>query len=110
APLPADPDQPIRELVGALPIRASDDDALRETPEILDQDDAERDRDRPQLADAKWLDALVGAPEPAQDLGIEPAVGVGHERPRQSEDARVAGKVPVGQLRELAVEPGGEMV
>ena len=55
-------------------------------------------------------DALVGAHEPSQDLGIEPAVGVRHERPRQSEDARIAGKVPIGQLRQLAVEPGGEMV
>ena len=34
-----------------------------ESPKVLDQDDAQRDRHRPQLADCQRLDVLVGADE-----------------------------------------------
>ena len=61
-------------------------------PQILDQHDAQRDRDRPQLADRQRLHALVGAHEAAQHLGIEAAVGVRDERPGQAEHARIAGE------------------
>ena len=61
-------------------------------PQVLDQHDAQRDRDGPQLADRQRLDALIGAHEAAQHLGIEAAVGVGDEGPGDAEHARIAGE------------------
>ncbi len=72
--------------------------------QILDEDDAQRDRDGPQLADRQQLDGLVGVEEALQDVRIEVAVGVRDERPRDAEDARVAGERTVLELRQLAIE------
>ena len=53
--------------------------------------------------------ALEPADEAPEGLGLEVAVGVGDEGPGQAEDARIALQGTVGQLGELAVEPGREI-
>ena len=95
--------QPVGHQVGLLARGAPAHDALGGATQILDEDDAQGDRHRPQLADGQRLDVLVGAHETRQHLGIEAAVGVGDERPDQPEHARVADQRTVGELRKLAV-------
>ena len=87
-------------LAGAAPL----DDAFREAPQVLDEHDSERDRDRPELADRQEPRALVGADEPAERLRVEPAVGVLDEGPGQAVDARIALERAAGELGQLAVE------
>ncbi len=96
-------EQLVGELVGHLPRRAAAHDLLREAAEVVDEKDAEADRDRPQLADRQRLDLLVGAHHATQDLGIEAAVGVGDVGPREPQHPRIAGEMASGQLGELAV-------
>ena len=78
-------------------------DLLGEAAQVLDEQDAQADRDRPQLADRQRLDLLVRAHDPAQALRIEAAVGVRDVGPGEAEDPRVAGEMALGQLGELAV-------
>ncbi len=85
-------------------------DPLGEPPEVLDQEDAQRDGDRPQLADRERLHALVGAHEAPQGLGLEAAVGVRHERPGDAEDPRVPLEEPGRELGQLAVEAARQVL
>ncbi|MNT07853.1 hypothetical protein D3C72_1425720 [compost metagenome] len=81
-----------------------------EPAQILDQNNAQRDRHRPEFADRQRLDALIGGDEAAQDVGIEVAVSVGDKGPGQPEDARIASEWPVGELGQLAIVAGGQVV
>ena len=101
--VPAEAEQIVGEIVGGLAIGAAGDDLLGESTEVLDQQDAQADGDRPQLADRQRLHLLVGAHHSTQAVGIEPAVGVGDVRPGQTEHPRVAGQVAGIQLGQLVV-------
>ncbi len=105
-----EPEHVVREGVGLLARGAPPHDRLRHAAEILDEHDPDRDRHRPQLADRERLDTLVGVDEAAQHLGVQAAVGVRHERPRQAVDTRIASMGVVGELGQLAVEAGGQVV
>ena len=106
----AETEQAVGQLVGGLAIRPAAHDPFGEPAQVLDVQDAQADGDRPQLADRQRLDLLVGVDHPPQALGIEPAVGVGDVRPRQPEHARVSVEVAAGELRELPVVVGREVV
>ncbi len=106
----ADAEQLVSEDVGLLARRAPANNALRQAPKILDEHDAQRDRHCPQLADRQRLHALVGTHEPPERFGIESAIGVRNERPGDSVDARIAGERPLGQLGQLPIEPGRQVV
>ena len=80
-------------------------DLLREAPEVLDQHDAQCDRNSPELPQRERLELLIGMDEEAEILWVEAAVGVRHEGPRHAEDARISGEGPVGQLGELTIIP-----
>ena len=99
----ADPEQSVGELVRQLPRGATADDPLGQAAEVVDEQDPQADRDRPQLADRERLDLLVGADHPPQTLRVEPAVRVGDVRPGEAQDPRIALEVALGQLRQLAV-------
>ena len=81
-------EQRVGDRVRLVPRDAPRGDALGQAPEILDEDDSQRDRQRPQLADRQRLDPLIGADEPAEGLELDPAVGVRDERPGQPVHAR----------------------
>ena len=102
----ARPEQPVRQPVRRPPQGAILYDQPGEAPQILDQDDAQRDGHRPQFADGERLHLLIGVQEARQHVGIEAAVGVGHEGPCHAEDARISGKRPGGELGKLAVIAG----
>ena len=97
-------EQPVGEHVGLLARRPVPHDPLREPPEVLDQEDAQRDGDRPQLPDRERLHALIGVHEPPQGLGLEAAVRVRHECPGDPEDPGVTLQEPGRELGQLAVE------
>ncbi len=97
-------EQQVGDAVGLVAREAAGGDALGQAPEILDEHDPQRDRQRPQLADRQRLDPLVGAHERPQRLELDPAVRVRNERPRQPVDARIALEISGGKLGQLPVE------
>ncbi len=99
-----DAEQPVRQGVGFPTRRKAICDPLGRAPQVLDERDAQRDRNGPELADGQRLDALIGAHEAYQHLQVEAAVGMGDEGPGQSEDAGIALERSLGQFRELAIE------
>ena len=96
-------EQPVGELVGLLARGAAAHDLLGEAAQVLHQQDPEADRECPQLADRQRLHLLVRAHGPPQAVRIEAAVGMRDVGPGETEDPGVAGQVPLGQFRELAV-------
>ena len=109
-PVVADAEQLVGQGVGFLAHRAPAHDTLGQAPEVLHQHDAQRDGYRPQLTDHQWLHALVGVHESTEHLGVEAAVGMRHEGPGDSVDSRIPGQWPLGQLGQLPIEPGREIV
>ncbi len=87
----------------SLTVAARRQHVLGEPAQLVDQRDPQHDRDRPQLADVEGDAALVGADVADERLQVEASGRVRHEIPRQREDARVAGVLPAGQLRQLEV-------
>ena len=100
----------IGQVVGISASHATGDDLLGQAPQVLDEQDPKRDRDRPQLSDGERFHPLIGLHEPAQQSRIEPAVGMGNEGPGNAEDARVARQRAVCELRQLAIETRGQIV
>ena len=83
---------------------------IDQTAQVLDQNDAQRDRHRPQLANSQRLHGLIGHQIAAQGFGVEMAVGMGDIGPDQPEKTRVSGKGAIGQFWELAVVASGQVV
>ncbi len=104
-----DAEQPVRQSVGFPTRRKAVCDSLGGAPQVLDEHDSQRDRDRPEFADGQRLDMLIGAYEAYQHLAVEAAVGMGDKGPGQSEDAGIALERPIGQFRQLAVETGRQI-
>ena len=73
-------------------------DLLREASEILDQNDPQRDRYRPELANGERLHLLIGANEANQHLGVETAIGMGDEGPGDAEHPGIARERPNREL------------
>ena len=80
---PADSEQPIGEGVGFLTRRPAPDDSLGDASHVLDQHDAQRDRDRPQLADRERLHALVGTHETRRASAGRSGCRCARRRPRR---------------------------
>ena len=106
----AEAQQAVRQAIGHVAGDATPDDPLGRAPEVLDEDDPQADRDRPQLADRQGLDPLVGDHHPAQGLRVEAAVRVRDVGPGQAKDARVAREGAIGELGELPVVGVGKVV
>ena len=106
----AEAEQAVGELVRLLPRCPASHDLLRDAAEVVDEEDPEADRDRPQLADRQRLHALVGAHHAPQALRFEAAVRVRDVGPGKTQDPRVAREMALGQLGELAVVVRGQVV
>ena len=102
--------EPVGQGVRFLARGAARHDAARAAAKVLDEHDPQRDRDRPQLPDRQRLNALVGAHEPAQHLGVEATVRMRDKGPRHAEHPRIAGERSGGQLRQLPVVAGRQIV
>src|SRR6185437_15407907 len=79
-------------------------DARGGAAQVFHQHYPQRDSDRPQLADGERLNALIGAHETTQRLGIEAAIGVGNKRPSHPEHARIPLQGPAVQLGQASIE------
>src|SRR5689334_23525621 len=80
------------------------DDTFGHAAQIFDQRDAQRDRDRPELADRQRLDFLVGVDEGCQFLNVERAIAVGNDCPRDTEHAWVALERTIEQFWQSTIE------
>ena len=84
-------------------------DLSREASEILDQNDPQRDRYRPEFADGQRLHLLIGSDEANQHFGVETAIGMGDEGPGDAEHPRIARERPNGELGKLAIVAGRQI-
>ncbi len=107
---PIDPEQSIGQPVGLLANRPPARDQVRCATQVLDQHDPQGDGDGPELADRQWLHALVGGHEPGQQLRVESTVGVGDERPGESEHSRISGQRALRELGQLPIVAGRQVV
>src|SRR5271165_6389716 len=95
--------QSIRKAIRLVTRGAAAGELLRKPPQILNQDDLQRYRDRPKLTDREGLNVLIRVDVANEDIGIETAVGVGNKRPRHPEDARITRERAGDEFWELAV-------
>ena len=69
-------EKPVGQRVGLASCRLASLDLIGQAAKVLDQHDAQRDGDGPQLADRQRLDALIGCHETAKGFRIEVTIGV----------------------------------
>ena len=86
------------------------DDNIDQPPQILDQGQAQRDRDGPQLSDLEGLDVLIGVNEPFQPVDVESTVGVGNEGPGNAVNPGIAGERSGNELGKLIVVIRGQIL
>ena len=101
--------QTVGEAVRHLPLGTALGDLAREASEILDQNNPQRDRHRPEFANGERLYLLIGSDETNQHLGVETAIGMGDEGPGDAEHPGVTGERPSRELRELPVVTGRQV-
>src|SRR5580693_8209243 len=100
------PKQTVGESVRHMSLGAARRNLLREASEILNQNDPECDRYRPELTDGERLHLLIGPNEANQHLGVETAIGMRDEGPGDAEHSRIAGERPIREFRELTIIAG----
>lgn len=96
-------EEAIGDDIGLLARGAAGHHAIRDAPQVLHQDDPERNGHGPELADGERFDLLIRTHEAAQHAGFEQAVSVRHIGPAQPEYPRQAGEGATIELRQLAV-------
>src|SRR5271165_2768132 len=95
--------QTVGESVRHMPLGAARGNLLREASEILNQNDPECDRYRPELTDGERLHFLISPNEANQHLRVETAIGMGDEGPGDTEHSRIARERPIREFRELTI-------
>ena len=90
--------QTIGDFVSLLACVSAEHDLFGQTPQVLDEEDAQADGDGPELTDRQRLDLLVGDDHSPKALRIEATVGVGQIRPGKAKYPWIAGQMTVGQL------------
>ena len=103
-------DQALGPAVAVLLGTHRDDHRPREASEVLDQRDAEHDRDRPHFADRQRRDLLVAADKPQQVLLVDAGVGVRDDIEQCLVDAREAVPFAADQPRKLEAVVGREVL
>ncbi len=106
----AEPEEVVRKRVGVTAGSPTLNDPFGQAPEILDEHDAQQDRNGPELSDGQRLHALEAADEATKCVGFETTVGVRDEGPREAQHARVILERPLGELRELTVVATGQIL
>ena len=77
-------------------------DPRPDAAQVLDQREAQHDRNRPQFAHLQRRHRLVGRHEPGQRLRVHASVAVRYRLEREVVDARQLRRRPVRQARKLA--------
>ncbi len=102
-------EQFVGEAVGCIALGTRHHDARGQAAQILYQGQTQTNRHRPQLANRKRRDFLVGIDEPAQRFGIKVAVSVGDKLNGKRINARVLSEVAGGELGQLVVITLGQV-
>ena len=102
--LPVNLRQHVCKAVSCITALSCQNNAIRNTPQIFNQDKPETDGRRPQFTNAERLDILIGIDKIAEGTGIKMAVGVRHVSPHNTKYARVPGKMTIRKFGQLAIE------
>ncbi|MNI38234.1 hypothetical protein D3C73_923670 [compost metagenome] len=106
-------DQSIGPVIGKVTVIPVGHDPGRHAPQVLDQRQAQHDRDGPQLAQGQRRDGLIRGDETVQAWRVDPAIAVRDGFQGDVVDPRQACRGPFGQAWQLAavavgqVGPGG---
>ncbi len=84
-------------------------DAVRNAAEVLDQREAQHDRNRPEFTQRERTDLLIGGHETAQRILVEAAVAVGDRLQGDVVDARKAGRQSFREHRQLPAVAARQM-
>ncbi len=101
--------QIVGQRIGPVAQRQPMHDPRGKAAQIVEQHDAQRDGDGPQLADGQWLDELIGPAESRQGVQLEAVVAVRDDRPGESIDPGISLQCATGELGELLVELHGKV-
>ncbi|WP_162213178.1 hypothetical protein [Nostocoides australiense] len=102
-------EQPVGGRVRGRAVAPGGDDEVGDPAQVLHQQQAQGDGDRPQLAEGQGLAGFVGAHIAREQIGFDEAVGVGDETPHQGEDARVAREETGPEFGQFPEVVGGEV-
>ena len=100
----------IGQFVRFQPGCAAPNNPLGQSAQVLYQDHAQRNGDRPQFTDGQRLYALIGIDKTAEHVGIEPAVGVRDKGPGHPVHTRIVLQMAGRQFGQLSVIPGRQVV
>ncbi|MNK88933.1 hypothetical protein D3C87_1089220 [compost metagenome] len=92
-----------RQAIGIRTGGAARRHLVSQPSQVLDQNDAQRDGNRPQFPDGQRCHALIGHDEAPQCDGVDVTVGVGDKRPGNAKYARITSKRSAAQFRQLAI-------
>ena len=96
----------VQHLLGPLlrpvPVGCAGRDPHADTAQVLDQSEAQHDRNRPQLAEREGCHRLVGRDEPGQAVRVDAAVAVRDRLECEVVDARKAGGRTLGEAWKFA--------
>ncbi len=98
------------QAVGVLTMGAADGENVGAGPQVLDQRKLEGARPGPQFADGQRSDRLKGGDEPVQPLCVEMSGTSPDQLEGHREHARLAGRLVGGDLWQLLVEGGRQIV
>ncbi|MNM29260.1 hypothetical protein D3C81_397950 [compost metagenome] len=101
--------QSIGPVVGQVAVAPVGHDPRGDAPQVLDQCQAQHDRNRPQFTQGQWGHGLITLDEAAQALAVDAAITMGDGLQGNVIDARqIAGRA-IGQAGQLAAVAGRQM-
>ena len=100
----------VRHAIRHFACRRVGGDPFGEPAQVLDQDDPQRGRQRPEFAEGEIALLLIGHENGGEQVGIERAVVVGDERPGHAVNARQTRQMGIDQHRQVTKVAAGEPV
>ena len=103
-------EQTRRQRIGLRALAPAGLHLLAQSAQIFDEHDPQGYRDSPKLADCQLLHALVSDDKAAKRIDIEMTIVVRHKGPRNSKHARIAREGAFGELGQLPIVSGRQVV
>ncbi|MFC3179868.1 hypothetical protein [Cypionkella sinensis] len=100
-------DHTVKQAVSRSPLPLALDNLNREAAHVFDQNDPQRDGNRPDLANLQWRNALICLNKPLQNSTGNQTVTMGHIGPRKRNNARITFQMAIRQFWQLAVKTRG---
>jgi hypothetical protein len=106
---PVCPKHAVSETVGVLTGGSRILNPQGDPAQVLDEHQAQGDRDGPQLANGQGLDLLKGAQVATEAHRVEQTVRMRNKFPGNGEDPRISPKFAAGEFRKLAIIARGKI-